>query len=264
MTTDATRCIDPACNDGPPLDDQPAPRYARVGLLCPRCALRLERRLAELPARHDELGQVLGGSQGTRAEGKRTKGAPPVPLNVAAHDHRQHMTGVLASWALLVREERGLRGPDTSTVAVLAPWLVQQTSWLVEQPWVDDLSAEVADLTRVADGITRRNPGWHRLPAPCPECAAFELGRKDGDSHVECRSCGLTYGEADYLHLVHVLASDEEQTVTAREGARLCNVKPETFRQWVTRGWIRRMGEAGGLARYSREDVERRRQEGAA
>jgi len=256
-----TRCVDKTCLDGPPLDDQPAPRIAGIGLLCHRCAFRLERHIAELPARFDELGAVLGGGKGSRTEGKRTKGSPPVPLNLAAHDHRQHIAGVLASWVLLVAEERGLRGPDTQTVPALSTWLVQHHAWLVGQPWVDDLSEEVAELTRTAEGITRRLPGWNRLPAPCPGCGAFEMGRKDGDAHVECRSCGLRYGEAEYARLVHVLAHDDDETVTAREGARLCGVKPETFRQWVTRGWVRRLGEVDGLARYSRADVERRRGE---
>lgn len=254
MTTTA-RCVAWDCNDGPPVDDKPAPRLARHGLLCERCTRRLEQDLAELPARTQQLRSVLPGTQAPQRDGSRhTKGQPPVPLNIAAHDHLELVAGTVLSWVRLVAEDRGLRGPDRPEVERLTGWLLGQLDWIVGQPWVDDLLMEIHDLTRVADALTQARPGWHLLPAPCPGCSALTLGRWDGDDHVGCGTCGERWAEEHYPRLVLVLAW--EKTLTAEEAANLAGVEPATFRQWVSRGHVERVGSVDGQARYRKSDVD--------
>lgn len=255
-----TRCVARDCLDGPPVDDQPAPRLTRHGLLCDRDTRRLEQHLAELPARVHQLRAVLPGVQAPKRDGSRhTKGHPPVPLNLAAHDHLDLLAATVTSWVRLVAEERGLRGPDRPEVGRLSGWLLGQLDWLVEQPWVDDLAEEMRDLSRVADGLTQVRPGWHVLPAPCPRCSGpddpvLTLGRWDGDDHVGCSTCGERWAEEEYPRLVLVLSQDV--TVTAEEAARRAKVESATFRQWVSRGYVQRVGTVEGLARYSTKDVD--------
>lgn len=257
LTYLADRCIDKECADGPPVDDRPAPRMAHSGLLCTRCTAHLERRLAELPARADQVRSVLHGSQRAQGDGSRpTKGNPPVPLNLAAHDHLVLMVATVVSWSALVAEERALRGPDRPTVEALSPWLLNQISWLVEQPWVDDLAEEVRDISRTAAGLSHADPQWHRLPAPCNGCHSMSLGRLDGDDHVTCKACGERWPEDDYLRLVLVLAQDVETSLPAKEAAVYAGIKPASFRQWVSRGYVRRLGTVDGLARYSVADID--------
>lgn len=252
MTADLPRCVVTDCLDGPPEGDEPRPRFARTGLCCPRCYQRLERVLAELPATAQSLRDILGSTgQGSGDKIKRTKGSPPLPLNVSAHDHLEHLTGVVLSWTMLVAEERGLRGPDRPDR--YAGWLLSQLDWIAGQPWVDDLDDEVRDAVRVAEALARTRPGWHVLPVPCPGCAGMTLGRWDGDDHVGC-PCGERWPEGDYPRLVMVLADD--LSVTADEGARLAEVEPATFRQWVARGKVQRVGTLDGTARYRTSDVE--------
>jgi hypothetical protein len=251
-----TRCIDKHCADGPPENGQPRPRWAQTGLLCRRCADRLERHLAELPAQAQQLRAVLSGPpRGGRGENRPTKGNPPVPLNLAAHDHLQHLTDTLASWAQLVIDERSLRGPDTPTIESLSRWLLAQIDWLITQPWVDDLADEMRDLTRVADGLTHARPGWHRLPVPCPGCDSLSLGRWDGDDHINCSTCGERWAEQDYPRFVRVVAGDV--TVTAPEAAARAGVEPSTFRGWAAAGALLPIGKIDGVSRYAVEDVDR-------
>lgn len=259
-----TRCVDKACTDGPPVDDQPMPRWATHGLLCARCADRLEQRIAEMPARADQLRSVLGGLSATdRGENRPTKGNPPVPLNVDAHDLLVLIEGTVVSWVRMVAEERGLRGPDRQHLPSLCGWLVGQIDWLPAQLWVDDLAEEMRTLSRSADSLTRANPARHRLPAPCPACAAHELGRRDGASEVTCAACGSTWPEQDYDRLVLVLGSDPALSLTAVEAAARAGVEPARFRQWVSRGKVRRVGTVDGLARYATADVDAARERSA-
>lgn len=250
-----TRCVDSLCLDGPREDDQPRPRWATRGLLCARCAGLLERRLAEMPATADQLRAILGATGGGRGENRRTKGQPPVPLNIAAHDHLQHLAATLGSWVALAAEERGLRGPERQTPHHLSQWLLGHLDWLVQQPWVDDLSDELRDLTRTADGLTQVRPGWHRLPAPCPGCESLTLGRWDGDDAVGCATCGERWPEDAYARLVLVLAATTDQALDAAQAAHLAGVEVATIRQWVHRGRLKRL-PGDGPARYAARDVE--------
>ena len=252
------RCADKQCADGPRNDDQqPQPRWAALGLLCARCADHLEQNIGALPAAHDQLRTVLAGSSRNPTDGsKPTKGNPPVPLNLDAHDHLEHMHHTITSWTRLVCEERGLRGPDRNTVAALAPWLLAQHDWLIDQPWAPDLADELRDLNRHTNTLTRSQPRQHRLPAPCPTCNEQQLTRWDGADHITCDSCGRVWTEADYTRLVLVLTSDSGTSITAAEAATRANVPPSTFRRWVSERKIRKLGTIDGLARYSTRDLD--------
>lgn len=268
MTSAAARCLDPICLDGP-TEDEPAPRFADDGSnLCRRCGQHLERRIAEMPSQATALRAVLGGlSSSQRGENRPTKGTPPVPLNIGAHDHLTAMHAVLVSWVLLVTEERSLRGPDRGDVPGLSAWLMAQVPWLLGHPAVGDLADEVRDLTRIAEGMTQAKEQWHNLGAPCPDCSAQEMGRWDGDSQVHCRSCGRSWDEDEYPRMVHVVACDTRHSITAAEAVDIAGIKPDLFRQWVRRHGIRKLGTAYGVTRYSADDLDavlRRRDEGAA
>lgn len=262
--TEARRCVGKHCHDGPPilLDgvEQPAPRLVptdgSTGLLCRRHYHALEQHLAELPAKTTELEQVLAGGRGG---GGQRRGTPelPVPLNVAAYDHLQEVGGTLVSWALLVREERGLRGPDSDTPARLAPWLLGQLDWVAGQPWVDDFADEIRDLTVKADQITGRKPLRNRLEPPCPRCLARELGRWDGASEVDCGACGASWDERLYPAMVRLVLDDSGGCVTAEEAAGELGVTVGALRMLVNRGQVRKLGTVDGTARYSASDVER-------
>lgn len=260
------RCVDPACLDGPPLDGDPAPRIAATGLLCQRCADLLERRLAELPALDADLAAALTPTRGGRPEGGRTKGSPPVPINVAAHDHRQRLAGVLMSWVQLVAEERSLRGPDRTAVDRLAPWLVAQADWIVDQPWVDDLCAEVADLVRAGEGIVQRWRRPSRAGANCFDCDGPLIRRVvDGleEDTLTCYGCGRRYDDAQYLLALRSAARDAaraeidgELWATPELLAHDLGRSVNSLKAWRRDGLVRAR-RLSGVTFLSVDDVER-------
>lgn len=254
-TASARRCIGKRCADGPSLDGQPGPRFVASGLLCQRCVGRLQRSLAEVPARVTLLRSATVPRRGGGGDGRSSRSAP-VPLDLAAHDLLQSLSGVLSSWALLVAQERGAHGPDRMDDPVATSrWLLSQVDWLAGQPWVDDLEEELHDLALSADGVTRVHPAWHSLEPPCPRCDARELGRRDGDERVMCRSCGVSWDERQYRWLVLVLAADPDLSLTTGEVARRAQVEPATVRQWVSRGLLRRAGKVDGQSRFAAAEV---------
>jgi hypothetical protein len=252
------RCTDPECIDGPTEDDQQRPRWAAEGAnLCRRCATLLERRLAELHSQADAVRATLGGLHSSRkGENRPTKGSPPVPLNLDAHDFLTEMHATVVSWVRLVTEERNLHGPDRDLLPALTSWLLHQLDWLCGHEAVGDFADEVRDLSRKADALAGTRPGWHKLPAPCPACGATSLGRWDGADEVGCQTCGERWAEQQYRWLVAVLSSDPGTSVTAAEAVERAEVPAATFRQWVSRGKVRRLGTVDGTARYSTADLD--------
>lgn len=250
------RCVGKACSDGPLLDDAPGPRWAVTGtMLCRRCTHTLEQHLTELPARRDRLHAILAGGGG---RGTMRRGTPelPVPLNLSAHDHISHLIAVAISWTQLVREERNLHGPDSDDPSALAPWLLSQLDWIIQQPWVDDMAEELRDASAVADGLTGHRPLRNRLEPPCPHCKARELGRWDGAAQVDCASCGSVWDEKFYPALVRLVLDDSRGCMTAAEAAEQLGVTAGALRQLVSRGKVRKLGTVDGMARYSASDVE--------
>lgn len=258
MTETGLRCADPACTDGPEAPDgSPMPRWAKDGLLCRRCGTLLEQRLAEVPARREALRAELGGLRSSsRGENRPTKGSPPIPLNIPVHDHLEKIHATLVSWVLLVAEERALRGPDRDDDAILSAWLLSQFDWLLQHEAVGDFADEMRDLSRHADGLTQTREQWHRLEPLCPDCGARELGRWDGGDYVGCRSCGQRWAEEQYPMFVRLALDDSGGCVTAAEAVDRAQVAPATFRQWVSRGRVRKLGTVDGLARYSTADLD--------
>ncbi len=275
MTATPTRCCAKRCHDGPPLAENgpPGPRYALTGtLLCRRCTDRLERNLAELPARLSLVRANLGGHTTPRRSERPAAGSHPSPLNVTAHDLLQiasnggmvqesYYAG-LWGWCRVVMDERDLRGP--SSLQTAPQWLLGQLDWIVAQPFVDDLDDELHDLTVQAEALIRSRAHRHRLEAPCPTCNAYELGRWDGSSQVDCASCGRTWGEEHYPRLALVAAQASGGCMTAVEAQVALGVSYDAFRQIVSRRKVRKLATIDGTAFYAASDVEALRVEAAS
>lgn len=226
------------------------PHAAEVGYLCKPGFARAEQHIAELPALSSWLhANLASGGAGDSDGSQRTKGEPPIPIRDTVHDHIVEIAAVLTSWAMLVAEERSLRGPRSAEVTTTAPFLLAHLEWAAAQLWVDDLAAEVADLHRTAHSLAPSRPGLHRMPAPCPTCDAVELSRQDGDDRIECRSCGRLWTEDEYVRLVIVLAGEMDlpewspvPVVAARFG-----LPAQTVWAWKRKGLLQSRREGGQI-----------------
>lgn len=187
---------------------QPSP--AASGLeVCDRCDARIRHALSACPdlvahlREHIEPAARVPDDSPTPA-GERN---PPAPLNVEAAAAADDLHAELASWALLVMEERHVTGPDWigsdirpaskrlvdgervyedarvvgvrdwhATLAVVR-WLFVHLDWMLARPWAGDLCAELPPkvATLKTRFPTEQRPVY--LPVPCPACGCDTLRR---------------------------------------------------------------------------------------
>lgn len=148
--------------------EQHVPFRATEGLTCRPCRDRLEQLLAELPALMADLTLMLH-RQG-KAETGRVSGTGEEPPFVADRvvQARADLLGKACSWARVICEDRGFTPPEPSPQAV-AVFLVRNVDWLVRQPFIDEMAAEMEQAVLKArryayPGAARRVP-----LGDCPE-----------------------------------------------------------------------------------------------
>lgn len=220
--------------------DDRGEHQAEVGFLCKPAFTRLERQIAELPALASWLRANIG-SGGTSALDPNKvsrSGDDPLPIKADVFDHLELIAFTLTSWSLLVSEERELHGPASSHPEATAAFLGAHLSWAAEQTWVDDLAVEVEDLTRIAHQLVPSRPEVHRLGAPCPDCGASELTRRDGADYIGCGSCGKLITEKEYGWFAKTEAErqrDASGWLTLEHAAGQLGLNPRTVRTWAMR-----------------------------
>lgn len=226
-------------------DNNPDWRWPRAtyGLLCDRCRSRLSSLLIRLPQVAAWLAENVAPSQGapndrvsgsredpiplrqdildligpaSRLELSETMGTTRRELNSAGKLERVQVGNpqleyVIRSWAKLVREESGQPWPDRNDLTTLCRWLGRQLDWITRRPWVDDLLAELADLTWRAFWLAPDEAERQLLKPPCPSCDLRALIFTRGVG-VECEpkmgGCGRTWTDEHFDRLVIVLGTE--------------------------------------------------------
>lgn len=204
-------------------------------VVCPRCQDRTDDDLAEIGALyclldvHRHTFELLGPAD-TNARGRRIDPPAPGDLDVmAVLDARGGPWGVLASWALLIREER-LERPqtgrgaevdaDTTPVTFVALVAFLRAWWprlCDDHPAADDFAREMRDVRRVLDEAVR-GPRERRvrlgdcpvvLPAtdtaPARECRA-PLWHDPTLPVIVCHRCGARWSDDEWHRLAGMLA----------------------------------------------------------
>lgn len=188
------------------------------GYICDGCVAQLERLVAEMPARYAALERVLatGGTGGQRVSGTASE---PLPINLAVAEHRHHMAGVMASWARLVAEERGIMPPASPALAVCGPWLTVHIQWCARQRWVDEMLTEL----RQANGRARAmlNPDGSKRIAIGPCRTAGETGPCTGTLYATVRAEDDERPSAIYCDGCEFEKSPEEWLRFGRTYARM-------------------------------------------
>lgn len=190
----SNRCAN-GCHSRPDADGNRHPVPTEPpSLLCRGCEDRLLSWLEKIPEHYALLPEFIEhGSVERNPESKSTKAsvaAAPMRLDVIdlldtrrgrkwhgteVADGRRGVLGTLESWARLVREEKNITDAQTCTVAYEAATLRRHMLWIAEQPWVDELHADIKALHRdLSDAV-----GDYR-PRPVGRC----------DSPTEDGSCG--------------------------------------------------------------------------
>jgi hypothetical protein len=159
-------------------------------MLCESERERLAELLCELPALYARCESQLVNRRERGIELRVRGGAPGgIVLRDELVSARADIVSMLASWAALVVDERGVSGRPVRAVPALAAFLVAHLRWLQAHPAAGDA---VAEFTEVAEGA-RAALGGGSVPldlGPCsrPGCAAVILAGDDGvrcgDGHV--------------------------------------------------------------------------------
>ncbi|WP_374982716.1 hypothetical protein [Streptomyces fradiae] len=122
---------------------------------------------------YDELTHSLASARPSRGvvERVRERGAPGIPLNGRALEVRDRIRGVLAGWAAVVRDGRGVRVPTRDTAALLV-FLGRHAGWLAGHEAVEDLVAETDELVTAAWGVLSGRSDRRMVVGPCvrPGC----------------------------------------------------------------------------------------------
>ncbi len=241
MTRDETPCVlphftrDPATGE---VTEDDRPRRALDGLyVCHGHRDRLERNIAEMPRLHDDLIERLAGNDHGAALTREDERWPlavadhPLPIAVHVVEHRDQMRHVVASWASLTAEERGLATPGTPMLSILSTWLLAHLDWACAQLWVDEFYAEIAGLATRARALIAANPRRRFVVGSCP--MPVPLHREHGQT--EAQAVAL-YGSRQCTGVLSArLARGDDLLPSAIE----CDQSTEhvwTAHQWVALG----------------------------
>lgn len=193
--------------------DPDRPRPALDGLrLCFGHRAELERRIAEMPARYDQLGRILaaggGGSSGQRVSGSSEK---PLVLKPAVADHRHQIKHDLIWWAVYVAEARGIDKPHSPDPHTTAAWLTTHVEWCAaNRPAAEELLPVLRELTGRAwamidpDGTKRITIGPCNAAPEGEACdgALYATVRADDDTRpslIYCDTCDLEKSSIEWL-----------------------------------------------------------------
>lgn len=216
------------------------PRLAARGHLCEWCCGRLEHDVADAPAvvHHlRELARPFATIPAPDAGGARHVPASVV-LVAEVVDAADDLHALLHSWADLVADERGLRGPthtgvrmSTTTLATfdgvtylrrgvavgittpdatlsVARWLLPHLDYAARRPWANDMRTELGSTLATLharfptpDDVERA----HIVDVPCPRCDARTLTYTPPAWHraafrVECMNpdCAKVFSEDEW------------------------------------------------------------------
>ena len=173
-----------------------------------------------------------------------TEKTPPAPIDVEALSAADDLHAALASWVLLVIEERHVRGPswagsdirpaskrrtpsgviyddarvvgvkDQTATLELVRWVFPHVDWMLTREWA---AAACTELPEQVATLKARWPMEQRpvyLPVPCPECEHLSL-RREPPSYagapvvITCQmiECGHIIAEDGFAWAARVIES---------------------------------------------------------
>jgi hypothetical protein len=218
-------------------------RRAIDGLwLCTGHRRELGEHVTRMPARADDL-ETPGRGSGPRPRGSHAD----LAVDERAAAHRAHMTAVVASWCRVVAEDRGVTPPASASLARTCPWLLPHLDWCAGNRWVDEMLAELRDLTRKARAITD-------IPAIRVPLAAACLRHRDGErctgqvtiyvrgddwtARCTAEECEGVQDATPYLRVMQKGRGVTEADVIVMAARYGIAASPDVVRQWKHRGKI--------------------------
>lgn len=171
-----------------------------------------------------EAARLHGNSSGDYITGSRPEA--PAPIRLDLFDQAELIHYQLQGWARICEEEHGAALPADET-SELARFLREESLWIADQPWAEDMVSELRDEVHTAEGKLGTLPKRIALPTPC-ECGQRRWGylhEGQGGMHVECAD-----GHAQTLDQA---AGDQRALVSIRGAQRVFGIRRTTISEAV-------------------------------
>jgi hypothetical protein len=163
--------------------------------LCQACLTLSRKILRALPLLYEDCVHAMNPQPRGRIIEKVSGTRPAHSVNETAVEARTRIEAVLASWAGLVADERGLlaRGDD---VAHLTRFLTAHLDWLAAHPGAADFVTEIGELVAATLQVIDARPADRIELGPCiePGCAGLLSARRPGHDAGDAPEVGCDSG----------------------------------------------------------------------
>lgn len=174
---------------------------------------------------------------------------------------RTLIVSTLASWVVLVAEERGLQAPATADPHVLASWLARHADWIAAQPVADEPAGHFSELSSTAYR-TAYPSGRRRVQiGKCPECdngGLYAVVSRTAEllpAEIRCDSCPNLIGSRQWRALRKTLTGlDVETVLTVTEACQMYDISVPTLYRWISDRRVNDIGE--GQIRVRASELE--------
>lgn len=263
-----------------------------TSFLCKGCFARVRGDLATVADAYEQLAEGMSAIAPSWRTGTihYAESEAKLPFRTEFHDLREHIVGVLRSWARMIGEEHtpALAGPADASVATTVKWIRARLPWCSTRRWIVDLAGELHQLRREANALVPWQAARVDLAAPCSVCGRLTLTRYTEDDDVTCRNraCGVVYTWLQYVELVyawcdrvtlearrrkglHRAPTDDDERLavaldddaddpatrwlTTDQAAEVAHVDAGTIRSWASRGKLIPHYYGGDLLPWYRE-----------
>lgn len=253
-------------------------------LVCGGCYARMRSDLFWLEWAYfwleEQMAELQPGWHAGSIHAHQSEAAAPFPLQIL--DAREHIIGILRSWARLIGEEYTPAGPGPADAGVrsVTAWILARLGWCSEQPWCDQFAGELADARKLAYGLAPWEEHRRQLRAPCPGCDQLTLTRFASDDVAVCRNreCGRVLDWAHYealdsqwdqlIAICEAVALDPsgdvadvdpddpaQRLLTTAQASAAAGVPESTIRTWAERGRITAVPIVGPSPHYRESEV---------
>lgn len=248
--------------------------------LCAGCVNQVMQELLALPELYEQCGSILVRQCRPGTERVRGSGPGPVNLNHAALSARDDIMVILASWASLVVDERGLLVRPRRDATSLSKFLIAQLEWLADHQAAADVVAEIHDVFDAAVDAVDPGSAMNVVVGRCEQrgCQGVTRvaarGRSALDYQIRCAYSNewlplsqLTQHPVTATQPANcpVLKSglqrvaerlDDAQLLPTELAAVVAGVPRATIRKWASRGKLKRHGDAN-KAMYDLREILR-------
>jgi len=196
-------CVDPERD----AQGNSVPRFTQTPF-CTKDTQQISQVLTEAHGLWQQLSAAL--PKGSRRLGEHVSGskAPPIPIRLEVLTQMELLKTLVEDHAALVR---GHTLPNRRMEVVVvqdSEYLRVHLSSLLAKQYGVVAGLSLLDWRSTARRLLGLNRYVEKRKAPCPQCDAMALMRKDGEENSICKVCGIVITQSEYQRWVLWITND--------------------------------------------------------